>query len=187
MKIFLEYKNQGDKNQNGGKFDGISGVVTLEIDEFGRCGSKFFRQTGDGNLVWMVQFADHSCKNTMYCLTHDFCNIYGKANCFERKDILLSHATFCIPYSIHLANLDLIFCAFLFQLKSFHFGAKIQTIMIILPVSETNVSLRFPLLTTKSVRSSPTLTTVDMLTSQTLWTSNSDSSWLRFFLLPNPT
>ena len=42
MKIFLEYKNQGDKNQNGGKFDGISGVVTLEIDEFGRCRSKFF-------------------------------------------------------------------------------------------------------------------------------------------------
>jgi len=61
MEIFLEYKNQGDKNQNGRKFDGISGVVTLEIDEFGRCGSKFFRQTGDGNLVWMVQFADHSC------------------------------------------------------------------------------------------------------------------------------
>ena len=72
----------------------------------------------------MVQFADHSCKNTMYCLAHDFCNIYGEANCFDRKDILLSHATFCIPYSIHLANLDLIFCAFLFQLKSFHFNAE---------------------------------------------------------------
>ena len=64
---------------------------------------------------------------------------------------------------IQILKLTIQFAFIFWQGKSLDFGAKIQSIK--LPVSETNVSFRFPLLTTKSVRSSPTLTTVDMLTS----------------------